>query len=138
MVLHPPYGNLNEEVPKDVKKALVVDDDALVCKVLTSIVGKVRCDCDSALSAEEALGLIEKNRYDVILTDYRMPGMNGIELIRKIRVISPHSIVILITSCMDDEVAGCSGADIYIQKPFYVDAVKEILDRTLHEMPNTG
>lgn len=120
------------------KKALVVDDDAFVRKLLASIVGRVRCDCDSALSAEEALGLIEENRYDVILTDYRMPGMNGVELIRKIRVISPHSIVILITSCMDDGVTGYSGADIYIQKPFSADAVKEILDKILHQMPTAG
>jgi len=115
------------------KKILIVDDDKIVRNMLALFLERFHCDFDTAFNAEEALGLIGQKRYDAVFTDYQMPGMNGIELIRNIRAKSPHSAVILMTGCADEEMIRHSGADACLMKPFSADAFKESLDRVLHE-----
>jgi CheY-like chemotaxis protein len=118
-----------------VKKILIVDDEEMVRNVLTLILGELQFDSDAALCAEEALGLIDRKSYDVVFTDYQMPGMNGIELIRHIRQKSPRSAVVLMTGCLDAEALRSSGADVCLRKPFSAHMVKETLDRAFREGP---
>jgi DNA-binding response OmpR family regulator len=77
---------------------LVVDDEAAirysVCKTLQRVGYIVR----EAASGEEALELIHAQRFDVVLTDVRMPGLDGVELVRRIKDADPDTVVILMTA----------------------------------------
>ena len=79
------------------KRALVVDDDESVRMILPAFLEAHQYDAEATDSPEKALEIIAQRRIDVVLTDYEMPGMNGIELTRVVREMSPHSTVILMT-----------------------------------------
>jgi len=110
------------------KRALVVDDDDFVRKVLPALLEAHQYDAEATDSPEKALEIIAQRRIDVVLTDYEMPGMNGIELTRVVREMSPHSTVILMTGLAAPDLFRSSGADGFLQKPFSVDALREALD----------
>jgi CheY-like chemotaxis protein len=109
------------------KQALVVDDDAFIRKILPELLEKHQYDAEVTDSPEKALELIAQLRFDVVFTDYEMPGMNGIELIKVLREKSPHSTVILMTGLAAAELFRSSRADGFLQKPFSVDALREVL-----------
>ena len=75
-------------------------------------------DLEIAADGREAQNLIRQRKYDLIITDYQMPGMNGVELIREIKSRRPSSYVIGITGSRDQEVLYGAGAEFCIQKPF--------------------
>jgi two-component system, NarL family, response regulator len=86
-------------------RILIVDDHPVVRAGLASMLGtqgglKV---IGSASGGEEALKLLQREHTDVILLDLRMPGMNGIELLRALASVSPHPKVIVLTSFETDE-----------------------------------
>lgn len=110
---------------------LIVDDDEAVRTILACLLRSLHFDCESTSSAESALGLIEGKRYDVIITDYEMPGMNGIELIGKIREKSPFSPVILMTGTADDAAIRRCGPDGFLHKPFTAASLEEALTSAL-------
>ncbi len=109
------------------KRALVVDDDDFVRKILPALLEEHHYEAEATDSPEKALEIIAQRRFDVIFTDYEMPGMNGIELASVVREKSPHSIVILMTGLAAAELFRTSRADGFLQKPFSVDALREVL-----------
>lgn len=109
------------------KWALVVDDDALIREIMRELLKKHQYDVEVTDSPEKALEVIAQRRFDVVFTDYEMPGMNGIELITVIREKSPHSTVILMTGLAAAELFRSSRADGFLQKPFSGDALRETL-----------
>lgn len=109
------------------KHALVVDDDESVRMILPALLGAHQYDAEATDSAEKALEIIAQRRIDVVLTDYEMPGMNGIELTRVVREMSPQSTVILMTGLGAPDLFRSSGADGFLQKPFSVDSLRAAL-----------
>jgi DNA-binding NtrC family response regulator len=89
---------MNEEI-----RILIVDDDWRMAKTLVDILKIKGYTAEAAHSAEEALEQIEKNRFHCVLTDVKMPGMNGVELHRAIQKISPELPVILMTAYAADD-----------------------------------
>ncbi len=81
----------------DKKKILVVDDEEIVRYSLVDIVRRHGYDVDDARSAEEALELFSQKKYHLVLTDLVLEGMGGLELLENIKVISPKTLVIVIT-----------------------------------------
>ena len=69
----------------DNKKILVADDDVLLRKLLNDLLTFYGYDVDCVSNGKEAIALIETDSYDILITDYLMPEMNGIELIKKVR-----------------------------------------------------
>ena len=112
-------------------KILVVDDDELIRTTLSLFLEKNGFESEVARDAESALALMKRAGYDVVVTDYQMPGMSGLELIGQIRVISPSSAVILISGCMDETLFESCGADLCLRKPFAVDVFMESVSRVL-------
>jgi DNA-binding NtrC family response regulator len=118
-------------------KILIIDDEAIVrisCKKCLLPEGY---DVDSAENGIEGLRLVESNAYDLILTDLKMPDMDGIEFLAKIKETHPNARVIMITGYSTTEHAEQamrSGAYNYIEKPFtpetLVKAVKDALSDT--------
>ena len=74
------------------KKILVIDDDDLVRKSVQNILSKAGYNVTCAADADKALKAIKQQEFDLIVSDIRMPGKNGVETIREIRgIVSDHS-----------------------------------------------
>lgn len=103
-------------------KILIVDDEPDICKALEFILQRQDYEVKSVYSGEEALGLISKEDFDVVITDLKMGKVDGIELLKKTKEINPDTNVIIITAFGSIESAVeamKSGASDYIIKPFY-------------------
>lgn len=100
---------------------LIVDDEINVTKLLEKVFIKEKYNTYTANCASEALNIIDSNCIDIVITDIKMPGMSGIELLKEIRIIDPCIEVILITAFATVETAIKAlkmGARDYITKPF--------------------
>ena len=89
-----------------------------------------------AVSAEEALELMKKQIFDIIITDYKMPGIDGIEFLRRIQDLPNRPIRVLISGFGNNEVvrqARNAGTDTFISKPFTDRTVEEALLHLLEE-----
>ena len=110
-------------------RLLLAEDERDLSKALTAVLNHSGFETDAAFDGVEALELLEKNDYDVIVMDIMMPRMDGIEALRHIRGRGDYTPVLLLTAKaeVDDRVAGLdAGADDYLAKPF---AIKELLAR---------
>jgi two-component system KDP operon response regulator KdpE len=118
-------------------RILVVDDEPQIRHSLQTNLEKRNYDVTTAASAEEALEAIARKNPDVIIVDLILPGLDGIELTRRIREQSPVPIIVL--SAIGDEHKKVdaleSGADDYVTKPFgleeLVARIKSALRRTI-------
>lgn len=102
-------------------KALVVDDDNKVAVVISRAVRSSGFDADIVRNGEEALSMLEKGYYDVVLMDVNMPGMDGFETIKHMRENGNTTPVIIVSDRREaiDTVYGLEiGADMFITKPF--------------------
>lgn len=118
----------------DAPRILVVDDEEDILKILKFILEKEGYIVDTAMNGEEALTLMDKNPYDIVLTDLRMPGMDGIELLEKVKALYPEVDVVIMTAYASIESAVSAikkGAADYIVKPFLNEDVKMRLKRIL-------
>lgn len=79
-------------------KILVIDDDSGMLTTLSYILKDMGYDVVSCSLAVEALEIIKKQAFDVIISDIRMPGMNGVELMKKVKQISPGTPIVMITA----------------------------------------
>ncbi len=117
-------------------KVLVVDDEPAMVKVLSGFLAQERIPCASASSGEEALRVLHGQDVAVIVTDLKMPGMDGLQLLERALAVDPSLQVILITAHGTAEVghrAWEMGAAGYVRKPFDRDEilfeVRRALDR---------
>jgi DNA-binding NtrC family response regulator len=81
---------------------LVVDDDREIRNALTRIFFREGYEVVTAASGEEALECFHKNSFDLIITDLRMPGISGLELLKRIKACRPETVVIITTAFCDD------------------------------------
>jgi len=116
------------------KKILIVDDEKSIVFALEESLLDEGYDVETAFSAEEGLELFAESPTDIVLSDLKMPGMSGIELLGKVKDISPNTQVVIITAYGNFETAVEAvrlGAFDYIQKPFQIDNVKNIIKKAL-------
>jgi two-component system response regulator HydG len=108
-------------------RVLVVDDEVEARRLLTQALGK-EFETASAADGSDALQQIERQPCEVVLLDYAMPGINGMEVLRRIKASHPEIRVIMVTA-LDDlsfviETIR-AGAEDYVVKPIVIDAVKQ-------------
>jgi len=99
----------------------IIDDEPIIHEVLGDLLTAEGYNVESSFNGEEALDKHSPDTYDLILLDLLMPGMNGIEVLNKIKKIDPHAVIIIITAYASVESAISAmkkGAFDYIQKPF--------------------
>ena len=116
------------------EKILVVDDDQSIRDTLSNYLQRQGYDVHSAENGVEALEKIKKNNPDLIITDVRMPEMDGLELLSKVKEIDSHIQVIMISAFDDMQStvkAMQSGAYDYIEKPLEIDKLKLRIKRAL-------
>ena len=113
-------------------KVLIVDDQINTCKSLQAILKKSGYPSDYTLSAEEALKRVHGEHFDILITDIRMPGMDGMQLLEELKKVQPHIVVIMITgyATIKSAVEAIKkGAYDYLPKPFTPDEVRVIIER---------
>ncbi len=113
-------------------KILIVDDQINTCKSLEAILKKSGYFCSFTLSAEDALKKVQAEHFDIVITDIRMPGMDGLQLLEELKKIQPHLVVIMITGYATIKSAVESiqkGAYDYLPKPFTPDEVRVVIER---------
>jgi CheY-like chemotaxis protein len=121
------------------KRILIVDDEKKVAFFLQESLEDLGDNYEvvSAETAEVALQQIESQAFDLIITDLRMPGINGLELMKRIRAISPKTRTILITAYGSDEVeaeARRLQAYSYFTKPFHIEDLMETVQEALKDV----
>jgi DNA-binding response OmpR family regulator len=126
---------------KSKANVLIVDDEKTVCNSCKRILTQEGYMVDVALSGEEALNKVKGNGFDVVITDWKMPEMDGLELARRIKKENPNIAVILITGYPSIETsieAIRSGISDYVPKPFTPEELSEVTLRALikgHAVP---
>lgn len=113
---------------------LVIDDDQDLCKVLSNFLKKSNYGVSVAYDAESGLGILRKEKFDLVLCDYRLPDMTGVEALQRIKVLSPESAVIIITGYSDVQTAVETfryGANDYVTKPLYPDELLVTVKETI-------
>ncbi|HYV09089.1 MAG TPA: response regulator [Thermoplasmata archaeon] len=116
------------------RSILIVDDDEGVRENLAELFNVVGYHVLTASSAPEALESLVRERVDLLLTDYRMPGPSGVELIEAARRARPGLRAVLMTAFGDSftEIESVRrGAVGYLNKPFEADEVTGLVDRIL-------
>jgi len=117
-------------------RILIVDDDENIRKVLTTILEDEGYDVETADTAKTAIEKTERKTYNIALIDIRLPDMEGIELLTKMRATTPRLRKIIITGypTMQNAVEAVNkGADAYVLKPFNVEKVLSIIKEQLQK-----
>ncbi len=118
----------------------IIDDDQSIRWVLDKALSKAGFRVCTFTDAAEPELLLRQTRPDVLLTDIRMPGIDGLELLRRIRARHPELPVIVMTAHSDLDSAVASlhgGAFEYLPKPFDLDEMVQVVRRACHNRPRT-
>ncbi len=115
------------------RKLLIVDDHKDILEALNLLLSD-KYDLSLALSGESAVDLIQKKQFDLAIVDLKMEGMNGLEVLEKIKELSPSTKVIILTAHGTIELAVTAlkkGASDFIEKPFQVDKLLITIENIL-------
>ncbi|MEK7825450.1 MAG: sigma-54 dependent transcriptional regulator [Nitrospirota bacterium] len=118
------------------EKILVVDDEQSMRELLTIMLKREGYLVTSASNGEEGIKALNKEIFDLVITDMKMPKVSGLELLRIIKEIAPQTIVLMITAFASTETAVEAmkeGAYDYLTKPFKIDEVKFIINNALEK-----
>ncbi|MGJ8652231.1 MAG: response regulator [Opitutaceae bacterium] len=113
------------------KRMLVVDDEDGPRQSLNMIFSD-DFDVTVARSGEEAIELSKQNPFNIVITDIRMRGLSGIDVLREVKKLDPHTEVIVLTAFETLETARQAislGASEYLKKPFDLDHIQKVVDR---------
>ncbi len=113
---------------------LVVDDDRSMRELLEILLTKEQYQVSLAASGEEAFQILDFNTFDLVITDIRMKDINGIDVLKKAKKVSPETMVVMISAFATAETAVEAmkeGAYDYVPKPFKVGDIKKIIQDSL-------
>ena len=119
------------------RKVLIVDDNTSIQRLFVWSLKEPGLEVDCASNGKEALKLIGEKYYDIVVTDYDMPVMNGYEFIKIVKGKYPNKHIIGITSGMYEEQLYNAGADICIHKPFTLFEVNSLIHRFIESENST-
>ncbi len=124
-------------------KVLIVDDNAVNLKLVTYVVQAAGFEVETAVDADKALAAIARGEPDVILMDLQLPGIDGLELTRRIKAdpATRDIRVIAVTAYAmkgDREKAVAAGCDDYVTKPIDTRALPEVIARHVKERSRTA
>ncbi|MFP4081468.1 MAG: sigma-54-dependent transcriptional regulator [Candidatus Aminicenantes bacterium] len=112
----------------------IIDDETIIHEVLGDLLTGEGYEVEMSSSGEEALSKYSSQTFDLVLLDLLMPGMDGIEVLKRLKKIDPHTVVIIITAYASIESAISAmkiGAFDYIQKPFKHDELLLTVKRAI-------
>ncbi len=128
----------NSTVPKKEGKGrvLVVDDAPDTSEIIQKLLHYEGYDVTIASTGEEGLSKVEEERPDVVLMDINLPGIDGTEALRRIRIINPHQCVVILTAFATVENAVYAlkeGASDFVKKPFENEHLIHIVNQCLEK-----
>lgn len=115
---------------------LIVDDQEEICSLLARRLIMEKYYCVVATTGKEALHHFYKNKFSLIICDLKMPGMDGLKLLEKMKALDPETMVIMITGYPDIEVAVKAmrmGAYDFIVKPFNLELMVSTVNRAMEK-----
>lgn len=116
------------------KKVLVVDDDPVVGKSFNRVLSQKGYVVVTAKDGHEALNKLQEGEYDVVFTDIRMPGMDGLQLAEEVHARRAWTPVVIVTGFGDDESearAKAAGVSAFLHKPLSPEMIEECAMETL-------
>ena len=115
---------------------LVVEDEKSMREVLKILLEEERYNVVTASDGIEGMGCLEKDIFDLVITDMKMPRADGFDVLKKVKEISPNTFVIMITAFGNKETAVEAmklGAYDYISKPFNIDEIRLIVKKAIEK-----
>lgn len=116
---------------------LVVDDEKLVRWSISKGLRRDSHEVVCAQDGEQAIAEAKETAFDLVITDFKMPGMNGVELLMHLKQLDPAPKVVILTAYsaeLSRQTAIDLGACEYIEKPFLVDEMRELVRTLLSEL----
>ena len=113
---------------------LLVDDDEIACQLLAEVLTEEGYKVDTVRNGQEAMEKTKITFYDLVITDLMMPEIDGLEILRACKQISPDTLVIMITAfgSLESAIEAMkSGAFDYVSKPFSEDEIKIVVRRAI-------
>lgn len=115
-----------------IEKILVVDDELIVRNFLAETLRRKKFDVTIAEDGKKAIALCQEHTYDLVITDMKMPHVTGIEVLKKVKELSPRTVVIVVTAFGSIENAVDAmrhGAFNYLLKPFSADTIEAVIEK---------
>jgi two-component system response regulator HydG len=122
------------------KRILIIDDDMDMCNLLGRFLQKKGFETEAAHNGNKGIAKFKESKFDVVLCDFRLGDKEGREVLREIKTIDPHAVVIIITGYSDIKTAVDvikSGAFDYITKPLIPEEVLNVIGRALQGPSDT-
>ena len=119
-------------------RILILDDERIVCERLRPTVEKLGFEVETFTSSTEALARLAEQRFDVMVTDLKMPGPGGLDVLRFVKENHPRTKVIVITGFATVETAREAlkgGAVDFFPKPFKMSALRELIVKLAADLP---
>jgi DNA-binding NtrC family response regulator len=115
-------------------RLLVVDDEPIVGKRLKQVFGKIGIVIETYTDSAAALAAMTEKPFDIVVTDLKMEGIDGIEVLKRVRAMNPETRVIIITGYASPdtaEQADREGVFAFLAKPFRLDELKQVIYRAM-------
>ena len=122
-------------------KVLLVEDDVAFCTMLKTFLSKKEFTVDAVFTATEALDLVSNKKYDVVISDVRLPDKEGLEVLRAVNQKGDKTGVIMMTSYAEINMAVNAmkeGALDYIAKPFHPEVILKAINEALDRQENSA
>ena len=119
------------------KRILVVDDEPFVCDAVKMMLAFDGHDVVTANDAKEALTVFDNDKFDLVITDFAMPGMKGDELAAAIKARAPRQPVVMITAyaeMLQSSGKKLPGVDFLVSKPFLLEHLREAIATVLTDV----
>lgn len=122
---------------QDNAKILIVDDEIKVINALKRLLSKKQYEVISQTNPKVALDMLENEKIDIIICDYKMPQMSGVDLLKYSKKVTPSTVRILITGHVDLDVAinAINKGNIYyyIEKPWKNEEIIKVIEKALYD-----
>jgi len=116
-------------------RILIVEDDPDTAHSLRALLEDMGHTSTVAERGDDALRLLEKSEFDLIISDVLMPGMTGIDFAKRARVIRPSTPIVLVTGDAEAMESVLAGGAVALIKPYSAETLRQVLGETLENRP---